>query len=103
LVVPTKQCRFGNTALFCRDHQTLDAGVRQLADDHINADNVEVNETEDLASLIVMDAAINEAEAIASTVAAKHGSSWLTEFLTNGAGKRYNKFDPKDDIKIVVI
>jgi len=23
--------------------------------------------------------------------------------LTNGAGKRYNKFNPKDDIKIVVL
>jgi len=86
--------------------ETLDAGVRQLADDYINADNadsVEVNEAEDLASLIVMDAAINEAEAVVAHVAAvKHGSSWLTEFLTNGVGKKYNKFDPKDDIKIVV-
>jgi hypothetical protein len=87
--------------------ETLDAGVRQLADDYINADNadsVEVNEANDLASLIVMDAATNEAEAIAPAQAAvaKHGSSWLTEFLTNGTGKRYNKFDPKDDIKIVV-
>ena len=84
--------------------ETLDAGVRQLADDHINADSVEVNEVDDLASLIVMDAATNEAEAIAPAQAAvaKHGSSWLTEFLTNGVGKKYNKFDPKDDIKIVV-
>ena len=84
--------------------ETLDAGVRQLADDHINADSVEVNEADDLASLIVMDAAINEAEAIApaQAAAAKHGNSWLTEFLTNGVGKKYNKFDPKDDIKIVV-
>jgi len=85
--------------------ETLDAGVRQLADDYIDADNaesVEVNEAEDLASLVVMDAAINEAKAIAPAAAAKHGSSWLTDFLTNGTGKRYNKFDPKDDIKIVV-
>ena len=84
---------------------SLDAGVRQLADDYIDADSVEVNEAEDLASLVVMDTAINEAEAIAPAApaaAAKHGSSWLTEFLTNGTGKRYNKFDPKDDIKIVV-
>ena len=84
--------------------ETLDAGVRQLADDYIDADSVEVNETEDLASLVVMDAAINGAEAVAPApeVAAKHGSSWLTDFLTNGTGKKYNKFDPKDDIKIVV-
>ena len=85
--------------------ETLDAGVRQLADDYIDADSVEVNEAEDLASLVVMDTAINEAEAIAPAApaaAAKHGSSWLTEFLTNGTGKRYNKFDPKDDIKIVL-
>ena len=81
--------------------ETLDAGVRQLADDQINADSVEVNEAEDLASLVVMDTAINEAEAIAPAPA-KYGSSWLTDFLTNGAGKRYNKFDPKDDIKIEV-
>ena len=81
--------------------ETLDTGVRQLADDYVD----EVNEAEDLAGLVVMDAAINEAEAVAApaTVSAtKHGSSWLTEFLTNGAGKRYNQFDPKDDIKIVV-
>jgi len=86
--------------------ETLDAGVRQLADDYIDADSVEVNETEDLAGLVVMDAAINEAETIApahhQVAAAKHGSSWLTEFLTNVSGKRYNKYDPKDDIKIVL-
>jgi len=70
--------------------ETLDAGVRQLADDQINADSVEVNEAEDLASLVVMDTAINEAEAIAPAPA-KYGSSWLTDFLTNGAGKRYSK------------
>ncbi len=81
--------------------ETLDAGVRQLADDHINAESVEANEADDLASLVVMDAAINEAEAIAPAAAAKHGSSWLTDFLTNGTG-RYNKFNPKDDIKIVL-
>ncbi len=72
--------------------ETLDAGVRQLVDDYIDADSVEVNEAEALASLVVMDAAIDEAEAIAPTAATKHCSSWLAEFLTNGAGKRYNKF-----------
>ena len=84
--------------------ETLDAGVRQLADDHNNADSMEVNEAEALASLVVMDTAIDEAETVApaQAAAAKHGSSWLREFLTNGAGKRYNKFDPKDDIKIVL-
>jgi hypothetical protein len=86
--------------------ETLDAGVRQLADDHINVESVEANEADDLAGLVLMDAVINEAEVIApahhQVAAAKHGSSWLTEFLTNGAGKRYNRFDPKDDIKIVL-
>ncbi|MDL2122389.1 MAG: matrixin family metalloprotease [Deltaproteobacteria bacterium] len=82
---------------------SLDAGVRQLADDYIDADSVEVNEPEDLASLVLMNTAIDEAEAIAPAAAAKHGSSWLTEFLTNGTGKRYNKFILKDDIKIVVL
>jgi hypothetical protein len=81
--------------------ETLDVGVRQLADDHINVESVEANEADDLAGLVVMDAAINEAEAIAPAPA-KHGSSWLTDFLTNGTGKRYNKFNPKDDIKIVI-
>ena len=64
--------------------ETLDAGVRQLADDYINADSVEVNESDELANLVVMDAYINEAEAIAFVFApaavTKHDSSWRVNF-----------------------
>ena len=67
--------------------ETLNAGMRRLVDDHINTDSVEVNESDDLANLVVMDVAINKAEAIASApvAVAKHGSSWRINFLARNA------------------
>jgi len=72
---------------------TLDAGTRRLNDD-----------TQESPKLVQMDRVPGgDAERASMLWGTKQGQGfWLEDFLVNGAGGKYNPFDPTDKIKISI-
>ncbi|MEA1863700.1 MAG: Calx-beta domain-containing protein [Euryarchaeota archaeon] len=74
--------------------EALDAGERVVPG---------VAESEDASpSLVLMDVPMEDEVSMAAPASNGHQKSWLVDFVSDSVKSRYNPFDPREDIQIVI-